>query len=148
MKAARNQAASARHRLILVREQDAQHSGSGCCGRLGEAHTRLGRAADYGHSRARMEQMGVIYRALAQRLPELDLMVADPRNWIALYPQVWRAARAQGLGIGATLKSLARAGSPAAVVLDGETLFFGRLPGPEAVIDTVLERLADRGGAK
>lgn len=132
------------HQVILVREQDAQHSGSGCCGRLGECHTALGAAADYSHSRARMEQIGEVYRALADSAPDVDLVVADPRNFVWLYPAVWRSARAHGLSVSAALRSLARAGSPVAVVCDGETLFSGRLPESEVVVDTVLARLAQR----
>jgi len=134
----------ARHQLILVREQDSQHSGSGCCGRLGESHTLLGGAADFSHSRARMEAVGEVYRALAERAPGLDLVVADPRNVVWLYPAVWRAARAHGMGLGATLRSMARAGSPIAVVLDGDTLFAGRLPATEQVVESVLGRLSQR----
>ena len=136
--------APGRHRLILVREQDAQHSGSGCCGRLGEAHTRFGKAADYAMNRARMEQMGEIYRELSERAPDLELDIADPRNWMWLYPAVWRAARGHGQGVGATLRSLAAAGSPVAVVLDGEVLFSGRLPDSDTVVAAVLARLAAR----
>ncbi len=134
----------ARHQLILVREQDSQHSGSGCCGRLGEAHTTLGGAADFSHSRARMEAIGEVYRALVDRAPGLDLIVADPRNVVWLYPAVWRAARAHGLGVTATLRSMARAGSPVAVVLDGDTLFAGRLPATDDVVAAILDRLSRR----
>jgi hypothetical protein len=132
------------HQAILVREQDSQHSGSGCCGRLGEGHTELGAAADFSHSRARMEQVGEIYRALADAAPDLDLVVADPRNFVWLYPAVWQAARANGLGVGKTLRSMARAGAPVAVVVDGETLFSGRLPQTATVVQAVLERVALR----
>lgn len=126
---------------MLVREQDAQHSGSGCCGRLGEAHTDLGPAADYGHSRAVMEELGVVYRRLQEVAPGLAIDVVDPRNTIWLYPAVWRASRRAGHGVAATFRNLTRAGAPAAVVLDGETLFSGQLPEPAIIIDTILARL-------
>jgi len=132
------------HQAILVREQDAQHSGSGCCGRLGEGHTRLGAAADFSHSRARMEQVGEIYRTLAETAPDLDLVVADPRNLVWLYPAIWRAARRHGVGVPATLRAMARAGAPVAVVVDGETLYSGRLPEAEIVVRAVLDRVARR----
>jgi len=138
------QAGTRHHQAILVREQDSQHSGSGCCGRLGGCHTELGGAADFSHSRRRMEQIGEIYRALIEAAPDLDLVVVDPRNAVWLYPAVWRAARSHGLGVGATLRSMARAGSPVAIVLDGETLFAGRLPTSVEVVQTVLDRLGAR----
>lgn len=132
------------HQVILVREQDAQHSGSGCCGRLGERHTALGGAADFSHSRFRMEQIGAIYRTLAETAPELDLVVADPRNFVWLYPAIWRAARRHGLGVTAALRSMARAGAPVAVVFDGDTLYSGRVPASEVVVDAIRARLAQQ----
>lgn len=129
------------HRLMLVREQDAQHSGSGCCGRLGEAHTDLGSAADYSHSRAVMEALGVVYRRLQEVVPDLAIDVIDPRNSIWLYPAVWRASRRAGHRLGKTFRNLARAGAPAAVVLDGETLFSGELPEPDVIVATILAKL-------
>ncbi|ROO24900.1 hypothetical protein SAOR_12975 [Salinisphaera orenii MK-B5] len=130
------------HQVILVREQDAQHSGSGCCGRLGARDSALGGAADFSHSRARMERIGAVYRDLAAAAPELDLIVADPRNLLWLYPTVWRAARRRGLGWAATIRSMARAGAPMAVVCDGDTLYSGRLPATDTVVARVLERIA------
>ena len=127
------------HQVILVREQDAQHSGSGCCGRLGECHTALGAAADFSHSRARMQHIGEIYRALAQAAPELELVVADPRNLLWLYPAVWKAARGHGASVFATVRAVARAGAPVAVVVDGHTLYSGRLPDTATVVNAVLE---------
>lgn len=129
------------HRLLLIREQDAQHSGSGCCGRLGEAHTDLGSAADYRHSRAVMEMLGVVYRRLQEQAPALAIDVVDPRNTIWLYPAVWRASRRAGRSVIGTLANVARAGSPAAVVLDGDTLFSGRLPEPDIIIRAILQKL-------
>ncbi|MES1936234.1 hypothetical protein [Salinisphaera hydrothermalis] len=129
------------HRLMLVREQDAQHSGSGCCGRLGEAHTDLGGAADYAHSRAVMASIGVVYRRLERAAPGLEIDVVDPRNTIWLYPAVWRASRRAGRGVGASLRSLTRAGAAAAVVLDGEVLYSGVLPEPEVVVATIMAKL-------
>ncbi|AWN16396.1 hypothetical protein [Salinisphaera sp. LB1] len=135
------------HRLILVREQDAQHSGSGCCGRLGEAHTDLGGAADYAHSRAVMESVGMVYRRLRDAAPGLVIDVVDPRNTIWLYPAVWRASRRAGRGVGASLKSLSRAGAAAAIVLDGEVLYSGALPAPETIVAAVMAQLHDSRAA-
>lgn len=137
----KGQPAGAHHQAILVREQDAQHSGSGCCGRLGGSHTDLGGAADFSHSRRRMEQIGEIYRALSEAAPGLELVVADPRNVVWLYPAVWRAARSHGMAVSDTLRSMMRAGSPVAIVLDGDTLFAGRLPSSDEVVQAILGRI-------
>lgn len=132
----------ASHRLILVREQDAQHSGSGCCGRLGEAHTDLGGAADYRHSRRLMEDVGAIYRDARAAFPQLAVEVVDPRNTVWLYPAVWQDARAAHRSARACFASLRKAGAAVAVILDGEVLFSGRLPGTDRVIETIRQRLA------
>ena len=55
-------------------------------------------------------------------VPDLELTVVDPRNLVWLYPAVWRAARANGAGVFAALRAVARAGAPVAVVVDGNTL--------------------------
>ncbi len=136
-----------RHQLLLVREADAQHSGSGCCGRLGGEGSDLGGAADFGPSRKRMEQVGVIYRELAEKAPDLDLVVVDPRNFVWLYPTVWRAARSHGAGVVSSIRAMAAAGAPVAVVLDGEPLYSGKLPAADTVVKTVLGRLEASLGA-
>lgn len=126
---------------MLVREQDAGHSGSGCCGRLGEAHSDLGGAADFGASRAIMEAMGEVYRRLRADAPALAIDVVDPRNTLWLYPAVWRVSRRAGRSVPATLKSLVCAGASSAVVLDGEVLFYGWLPSSDIVVAAVIARL-------
>jgi len=39
------------HRILLVREWDAQTAASGCCGRLGGVNHELGEAHTYAHVR-------------------------------------------------------------------------------------------------
>lgn len=129
------------HRLILVREWDAQMTGSGCCGRLTGAHTPLGGAADFAHTRRHMRDAGAIYRALRERFPEIELVVVDPRNALWLLPAVWRDARAAGRRRHEALRNVLRAQAAAAVILDGTVLFAGRLPPKETVVAEVGERL-------
>ncbi|MES1940775.1 hypothetical protein T5B8_11052 [Salinisphaera sp. T5B8] len=86
-----------------------------------------------------MQHTGEIYRALAQAAPDLELVVADPRNLLWLYPAVWKSARADGASVFAALRAVARAGAPVAVVVDGHTLYSGRLPDTATVVNAVLE---------
>ena len=130
------------HRLILVRGQDVQHSGSGCCGRLGEAHTDLGGAADYRHSRVLMQDIGAVYREVRARLPELAVEIVDPRNTVWLYPAVWQDARAAGRSARECFAGLRRAGAALAVILDGEVLFSGRMPQTADVVAAIEQRLS------
>lgn len=133
------------HWLLLIRELDQQHSGSGCCGKLGGPDSELGGAADFSHNRAIMERLGVVYRHFRQHEPALTIDVVDPRNIVWLYPALWRAAGQTGHGLSQRFRVLNQASAAAAVVLDGEVLFSGQLPEPKAIIDAITARLADSG---
>ena len=137
------------HRVVLVREWDEQHSGSGCCGRLG-GMGELGGAVDYAATRATMERMGEVYRALRRELGSgaVDIQVVDPRNTAWLVPVVYRDARRIGLSRRVAWRNVFAATSPSAVVCDGEVLFRGEPPSPDAAVDAVLRALGrhDAGG--
>lgn len=124
-------------RIILVREWDGQHTGSGCCGRLPGGDSLLAGAADFGHSRAIMTAMGEVYTALRGRYPDADIEVVDPRNSPWLVPAVWRDARRRGRGSFEALRASLRAPAAAAVIVDGAVLFCGEPPDPERVIRTI-----------
>lgn len=132
-----------RHRVLLVREWDAQHSGSGCCGRLGGADSVLGAAASYAGNRKEMEAMGAVYRALRDALPrdEVELTVVDPRNTAWLLPVLWRDARRRGLGPREAWRQVTRGISYNAVVVDGRVLFSGHVPEPHAAVAAVCAEL-------
>ena len=78
------------HRIILVREWDAQLVASGCCGRLGGQDTELGDAETFAANRSEMEAMGEVYRALRAEFSKEDaeLAVVDPRNAVWLVPAI------------------------------------------------------------
>lgn len=107
----------------------------------------LGAAADFSHSRQRMNEIGVIWRRVRAEMPALTIDIVDPRNTMWLYPSLWREARRAGLGWRARLAVLARAGAPLAVVLDGEVLYAGELPAADIVVRRVLARLSGVGSA-
>lgn len=132
------------HRVLLVREWDSQHSGSGCCGRLGGADSDIGCAAPYARNRTEMEAMGRVYRALRDVLPEdeVDIQVVDPRNTVWLLPAIARDARRRGLTARQTWASLRRGMSWNSVVVDGAVLFSGTVPEPEAAVAAVQAELA------
>ncbi len=132
-----------RHRIILVREWDAQMTGSGCCGRLGGQNDELGDAQTFAVNRKEMEAMGRVYRALRAELfdEDVEITVVDPRNAIWLVPAVLRDARRRGLPPGEIWKQVRRAVSYNAVVFDGRVLFSGRVPKPEEAVASVKEEL-------
>ncbi|MGI8575740.1 MAG: hypothetical protein ACR2MA_10470 [Egibacteraceae bacterium] len=139
-------AAETVHRILLIREEDAGHSGSGCCGRLGSADSELGGAADFSGNRCRMEAMGAVYRELRQTFPKegVELHMVDPRNTLWLVPAIWRDARRRGLPWSAAARQVARGVNKASIVVDGRVLYAGEVPEPEEAVDAVLEELGRR----
>lgn len=131
------------HRIILVREWDAQMSGSGCCGRLGGQGDELGEADTYAHNRREMEAMGAVYMALKRELFDLDaeVVIVDPRNMVWLIPAILRDARRAGIPLGGTLSQLARGVSYNSVIADGKVLFHGHIPGVEEAVAAVRGQL-------
>ena len=138
------------HRVLLVREWDAQTSGSGCCGRLGGAHCDVGDGEAFRHNRVEMEAMGAVYRALRAAFPRgaVELTVVDPRNMIWLVPTIWRDGRRRGMSAAEIWRQLKRGVSYNAVVVDGRTLFSGTVPAPEEAVDAVLAELAASASAR
>jgi hypothetical protein len=131
------------HRIILVREWDAQVTGSGCCGRLGGRNDELGDAATFAQSRQEMERMGAVYRALREELfdEDVEITVVDPRNMVWLVPAVLRDARRRGLSARGIWRQIRRGVSYNAVILDGKALFSGRIPEPEEAVAAVRQDL-------
>lgn len=131
------------HRILLVRELDAQVSASGCCGRIGGKDSEIGGGEDYAHNRVEMEAMGEVYRALKKALfdEDVDITVVDPRNAMWLLPTILRDARRNGLSVGETLRSVKNGISYNSIVFDGKVLFSGRVPTAEAAVEAVRREL-------
>ncbi len=133
------------HRIILVREWDAQVAASGCCGRLGGENTELGDAETFAANRKEMEAMGKVYRALRAELfdEDAEITVVDPRNMVWLVPTILKDARRRGLGPRGVWTQLKRGVSYNAIIVDGKTLFSGRIPPPEDAVAAIKKELAE-----
>jgi hypothetical protein len=131
------------HRIILVREWDAQLAASGCCGRLGGENSELGDKDTFAANRCEMEAMGEVYRALRAELfnEDAEITVVDPRNMIWLVPSLLKDARKRGFGIRETWNHLRRGVSYTAIIVDGRTLFNGRIPPVEDAVAAVKKEL-------
>ena len=131
------------HRIILVREWDAQVAASGCCGRLGGQNTELGDSETFAANRSEMEAMGEVYRALRAELfdEDAEITVVDPRNMVWLVPTLFKDARRRGLGLWETWNQLRRGVSYTAIILDGKVLFNGRIPPVEDAVAAVKKEL-------
>ena len=131
------------HRIILVREWDAQLAASGCCGRLGGENSELGDEDTFAANRCEMEAMGEVYRALRAELfdEDAEITVVDPRNMIWLIPSLLKDARKRGLGMAETWDHLRRGVSYTAIVVDGKTLFSGRIPPVDDAVAAVKKEI-------
>ena len=132
------------HRIILVREWDAQVSASGCCGRLGGENSEFGDTDTFAANRCEMEAMGEVYRALRAELfdEDAEITVVDPRNMVWLVPTLLKDARKRGLGVKETWDHLKRGVSYTAIIVDGKTLFSGRIPKVEDAVRAVREEIS------
>lgn len=132
------------HRIILVREWDAQMAASGCCGRLGGENSELGDKDTFAANRCEMEAMGEVYRALRTELfdEDAEITVVDPRNMVWLIPSLLKDARKRGLGLRDTWSQLRRGVSYTAIIADGKTLFSGRIPPVEDAVAAVKAEIS------
>lgn len=132
------------HHLILVREFDQQMSGSGCCGRVEGDMTRWvhgGSEHFFPERRMLMDRFGAIYRAVREAFgAEVQITVLDPRNQISFLPLIVRDAfryRVPAL----TALGTALSASISTGIFDGQILFRGEVPTPEAVVERIRGRL-------
>ena len=130
--------------VILIREWEAQLSGSGCCGRLeGDFLVRDGEPI-FRERRACMEAMAPLSRALRERFGDaIELQVLDPRN-PALFFLLLRDFWAFRVGLVEALKTIGRLPIQA-VVLNGKLLSRGEWPDPLEVVEILEEAIAASG---
>ena len=133
---------AAAHRVLLVREWDQQTTGSGCCGRLEGGDGELAATDAFSRTRADMERMGAVYRALRAELPNIDVQIVDPRNIAFLIPGLLGDARRHGLAWSQAWRELRRGSGPGAIIVDGRAVSVGTIPDADAAVGLVLQALA------
>ena len=123
--------------IILIREWEAQMSGSGCCGRLQGDVLDIGGRRIFPERRRAMEAMGPLYRAIRQRYADaVDLMVVDPRNWVSLMVRLVRDFVRYRVPVGEAWRTM-HGISTVAVVLNGRIVARGDWPAPEVVFQCI-----------
>ena len=123
--------------IILIREWEAQMSGSGCCGRLQGDVLSIGDRRVFPERRRVMEAMGPLYRAIRQRYGDsIDLLVVDPRNWVSLMTRLVRDFVRSRVPLGEIWRTL-RGISTVTVVLNGRIVARGDWPKPEIVFQSI-----------
>lgn len=119
--------------VLLIREWEAQMSGSGCCGRLEGDFLVCDGQSLVPERREVMERMGPLYRALRERLGDsADIEVVDPRN-VTLFFLLIRDFRRYRVGLWEALGTLARI-PVQAVVVNGRIVARGTWPDAEEVV--------------
>ncbi len=127
--------------VILIREWEAQLSGSGCCGRVeGDFLAREGEPV-FRERRTCMEAMAPLSRTLRERFGDaIELQVVDPRNPALLF-LLLRDFWAFHVGLVEALKTIG--GLPIqAVVLNGQLLSRGEWPDPLEVVEILEEAIS------
>ncbi len=127
--------------VILVREWEAQLSGSGCCGRVGGDFLTSQGEPVFKERRACMEAMAPLSRTLRERFGDaIELQVLDPRN-PALMFLLLRDFWAFRVGIIEALKTIGRLPIQA-VVVNGRLLSRGEWPDPLEVVRILEEAIS------
>ena len=127
--------------VILIREWEAQLTGSGCCGRLGgDFLTRNGEPI-FRERRACMEAMAPLSRRLRERFGDaIELQVVDPRNAFLVF-LLLRDFWAFRVGIVESLKTMG--GIPIqAVVVNGRLIARGEWPDPLEVVQILEDAIS------
>ena len=127
--------------VILIREWEAQLSGSGCCGRLeGDFLAREGEPV-FRERRACMEAMAPLSRTLRERFGDaIELQVLDPRN-PALVFLLLRDFWAFRVGFVEALKTTVLLPIQA-VVVNGQLISRGEWPDPPEVVQILEEAIS------
>ncbi len=132
--------AAAPRRVVLVRPWTDGRGGGGCCG--GEVRDGvcldgvcLDGEREPGHEHD-PDPVGVAWRLLRARRPDVDVQVVDAGNTAWLLPWSFREVRRRS-GAAAGLRAALRATTAGAVLIDGERV--GRLAelGPDGVLAAV-----------
>lgn len=130
--------------VILIREWEAQTSGSGCCGRLEGDFLHCESQPVAEERRAVMERMGPLYTSLRARFGDTaDIDVVDPRN-ATLFFMLVRDFFAFRVGLGQALRTLARIPIQA-VVVNGRIVARGEWPDIEDVVAVIEGEVATSG---
>jgi hypothetical protein len=127
--------------VVLVRgARSAAGGGSGCCSGdvrpFDEGGTHL--------HQPRADEVGEVYRALRAALPDVDVEVVSPSNWLWLLPTLIAGGRRRGLR-GSELRRSVRSGmAVSSIVVDGAVVSSGRLPDPDRAVAAVRAELGCR----
>ena len=107
--------------IILIRETDAQLTGSGCCGKLEGDNAKFNDSFVFAETRKIKETMGDVFQTLTKRFSDsIEISVVDPRNFLYLYPKILKDVVVFRPSLKSTLKALFMMIAVPSIIINGE----------------------------
>lgn len=128
--------------IILIRETDAQMTGSGCCGKLeGDNATFFGNYV-FADTRKIKEDMGEIVQALNGEFGEaVEITLVDPRNQLYLYPKILKDIWKYRPSWKSTMKGIFMMISVPSIIINGEICYIRKIPNEQEIVKRVAKIL-------
>ncbi|MFQ5865242.1 MAG: hypothetical protein ACE5IW_08460, partial [bacterium] len=132
--------------IILIRETDAQITGSGCCGKLEGDNAKFRDDYVFAETRKIKEDMGEIVQALYQNFGEaVEITVVDPRNQLYLYPKIIKDIWKFRPSTKSTIKGMLMMISVPSIIINGEVCYSTRIPNAKEIVETIANLLRGNG---
>ena len=107
--------------IILIRETDAQLTGSGCCGKLEGDNAKFNDSFVFAETRKIKETMGDVFQTLTKRFSDsIEMSVVDPRNFLYLYPKILKDVFVFRPSLKSTLKAFFMMIAVPSIIINGE----------------------------
>ena len=107
--------------IILIRETDAQLTGSGCCGKLEGDNAKFNDSFVFTETRQIKETMGDVLQILTKKFSDsIEISVVDPRNFLYLYPKILKDVLVFRPSLKSTLKALFMMIAVPSIIINGE----------------------------
>ncbi|MFQ5770012.1 MAG: hypothetical protein ACE5HX_05715 [bacterium] len=131
--------------IILIRETEAQMTGSGCCGKLEGDNSQFCGNYIFEEKRKIKEEMGGIAQALHQQFGDgIEMVVVDPRNQLYLYPKILKDIWTYRPTLKSALKGIFMIISVPSIIINGEICYSKKLPTIGQIVGRVGELQKDR----
>jgi hypothetical protein len=132
--------------IILIRETDAQMTGSGCCGKLVGDSAKFSDKYVFAETRKIKQDMGEIVQALSQSFGEnVEITIVDPRNQLYLYPKIIKDLWKFRPSMKSILKGIFMMISVPSIVINGEVCYSRKIPRTREIVERVANLLAMNG---
>jgi len=128
--------------IILIRETDAQMTGSGCCGKLEGDNAKFCGNYVFADTRKIKEDIGEIVQALNGEFGEaVEITVVDPRNQLYLYPKILKDIWKYRPSWKSTIKGVFMMISVPSIIINGEICYIRKIPSEQEIVKRVAKIL-------